>query len=85
LILWWYNYSFFWNLNLNFIFLAYLSSNCHVKLTCVERPATVKKEANTNAPAKVQKSLSVRCQVRKATASAMKAKKWVQVGAAKKN
>jgi len=54
-------------------------------LTCVERPATVKKEVNTNAPAKVQKSLSVRRKVRHATASAMKAKKWVQVGSNKKN
>lgn len=61
-----------------------MSSNCHVKLTCVERPATVKKEVNTNAPAKVQRSVNVRTQVRKATAAAMKAKKWVQVGATKK-
>lgn len=67
-----------------FINLAYLSSNCHVKLTCVERAANVKKEVNTNAPAKVIKSVSVKNQVRKATASAMKAKKWVQIGGAKK-
>jgi len=53
-------------------------------LTCVERPVAVKKEVNTNAPAKVQKSVSDRVQVRKATAAAMKAKKWVQVGATRK-
>jgi hypothetical protein len=52
-------------------------------LTCVERPVTIKKEANTNVT-KVQKSVSVRVQVRKATAAAMKSKKWVQVGATRK-
>merc|ERR1719460_3523983 len=60
---------------------AYLSTNCHVKLTCVERAVNVKKEKNVAQPE--QRSLSVKRRVRQATASAMRQRKWVQVG--KKN
>merc|ERR1712037_190241 len=56
---------------------AYLSSNCHVELTFVERATNVKKEKNV---APEQRSLSVKRKVRAATASAMRQRKWVQVG-----
>ena len=69
--------------NLLIYFLAYLSSNCHVEIVCCERPITVKKEVNTNAPAKVLRSVNVRTQVRKATAAALRKRKYVQVGSAK--
>jgi hypothetical protein len=62
-------------------FLAYLSTNCHVKLTCVERAVNVKKEKN--AAQQEQRSLSVKSRVRAATANALRQRKWVQVG--KKN
>ena len=56
---------------------AYLSSNCHVELTFVERAVNVKKEKNIT---QEQRSLSVKRKVRAATATAMRQRKWVQVG-----
>ncbi len=61
--------------------LAYLSTNCHVKLTCVERNVNVKKEKNVTQ--QEQRGLSVKSRVRAATANALRQRKWVQVG--KKN
>ena len=56
---------------------AYLSSNCHVEFTFVERAVNVKKEKNVEAE---QRSMSVKKKVRAATAKAMRNRKWVQVG-----
>jgi hypothetical protein len=66
-----------------YIYLAYLSSNCHVELTVKERENQVKKEKNENTAVKTRLDRCVRTGVRKATANALKNRKWVQVG--KKN
>ena len=60
-----------------------MSSNCHVEIEVREKDKQVKKEKNENTASKVRLDRHVRVGVRKATAAAMKAKKWVQVG--KKN
>ena len=60
-----------------YFILAYLSSNCHVEFTFVERAVNVKKEKNVEAE---QRSTSVKRKVRAATATAMRQRKWVQVG-----
>ncbi len=60
--------------------IAYLSSNCHVEIEVREKDKQVKKEKNENTNAKVRLDRHVRTGVRKATAAALKSKKWVQVG-----
>ena len=60
-----------------------MSSNCHVEIEVREKDKQVKKEKNENTDSKVRLNKHVRTGVRRATAAAMKAKKWVQVG--KKN
>ena len=65
------------------IWIAYLSSNCHVEIEVREKDKQVKKEKNENTAGKVRLDRHVRVGVRKATAAALRARKWVQVG--KKN
>ena len=43
----------------------------------------VKKEKNENLPKTATKDINVRKQIRNATATALKGKKWVQVGGTK--
>ena len=58
-----------------------MSTNCQVKLVCVERAVNVKKEKNV--AEKEQRSVPIKTRVRQATANALRQRKWVQVG--KKN